>query len=47
MLMSPGFPVEPAAMALGAAEASPLAPADASALGAAEASPLAAELVAV
>src|SRR5260221_5449770 len=46
-LMSPGLPVEPAAMALGAADASPLAPAEASALGAADASLLAAELAAV
>src|SRR6266545_6703185 len=35
MLTSPGLPVEPAVMALGAADASPLAAAEASLLGAA------------
>src|SRR5512140_842039 len=45
MLTSPGFPVEPAAIALGAADASLLATAEASLLGAADASALGAVLV--
>src|SRR5512143_4270153 len=46
-LTSPGLPVEPAVIALGAADASPLAAVDAeaSALGAADATALGAELV--
>src|SRR5512144_676381 len=45
MLTSPGLPVDPAVIALGAADASSLAAAEASLLGAADGSPLGAVLV--